>query len=67
MYINNHYRQQEVYLSFSQPVRFFPFWNIGFSVDFQWNKLNADLYDFVYPQRIPPWSLQRLPSRPTAF
>lgn len=51
MYINNHYRQQEVYLSSANQFALFPFWNIGFSVDFQWNKLNADLYDFVYPQR----------------
>lgn len=51
MYINNHYRQQEVYLSSANQFALFPFWNFGLSCDFQWNKLNADLYNFVYPRR----------------
>ncbi len=51
MYINNHYRQQEVYLSTANRYAVLPFWDVGASTDFQWNKLNADLYGFVYPDR----------------
>ncbi len=51
MYINNHYRQQELYLSAANRYFIFPFWALNISTDFQWNKLNADLYGFVYPNR----------------
>lgn len=51
MYINNHYRQQEVYLSAANRYAVLPFWKVNLSTDFQWNKLNADLYGFVYPNR----------------
>nr|WP_319999806.1 TonB-dependent receptor [uncultured Draconibacterium sp.] len=51
MYINNHYRQQEIYLSVANRYFILPFWAVNISTDFQWNKLNADLYGFVYPNR----------------
>ncbi|PXZ44711.1 TonB-dependent receptor [Sanguibacteroides justesenii] len=51
MYVNNHYRQQEVYLSSANLFNVLPGWNLNLSADFQWNKLNADLVDFVYPTR----------------
>ncbi len=51
MYINNHYRQQEVYFSIANRYFILPFWAINVSNDFQWNTLNADLYRFVYPNR----------------
>ena len=51
MYINNHYRQQEAYLSSANRYFILPFWAVNISTDFQWNKLNADLYGFVYPNR----------------
>lgn len=51
MYVNNHYRQQEVYLSSANLFNVLPGWNLNLSADFQWNKLNADLVDFVYPIR----------------
>lgn len=51
MYVNNHYRQQEVYLSTANRYSLLPFWDIALSADFQWNKLNADLYGFPYPTR----------------
>jgi outer membrane cobalamin receptor len=51
MYIENRYRQQELYLSTANRFDISPVWSAGMSVDFQWNKLNADLLDFVYPNR----------------
>jgi outer membrane cobalamin receptor len=51
MHYNNTYIQQEVYGSTA--VRYVPFtwWNTVLSVDYQWNKLDADLKEFAYPQR----------------
>ena len=51
MYVNNHFRQHEIYVSSANMFAILPFWNVDVSVDFQWNKLNADLVDFVYPTR----------------
>ncbi|MDR2286931.1 MAG: TonB-dependent receptor [Prevotellaceae bacterium] len=51
MYIENHYFQQELYLSSANRFAILPVLNADISVDFQWNKLNADLFDFVYPNR----------------
>lgn len=51
MYVNNHYRQQESYLSAAHLFSIFPWWSGSLSNDFQWNTLNADLVDFVYPNR----------------
>lgn len=51
MYVDNKYRQQETYLSAAHLFTIFNWWNISLSNDFLWNKLNADLVDFVYPQR----------------
>ena len=51
MYVNNHYRQQEGYFSLANLFNFTKWWSASLSNDFQWNKLNADLADFVYPNR----------------
>lgn len=51
MYVNNHYRQQEVYASAAHLFTVFPWWNLSVSNDFQRNSLRADLTDFVYPTR----------------
>jgi outer membrane cobalamin receptor len=51
MYIENRYRQQELYLSSANRFEVSPVWSADVSVDFQWNGLNADLLDFVYPNR----------------
>ena len=51
MYINNHYRQQEAYVSAANLFSIFPWWSANLSADAQWNRLEADLVDFVYPQR----------------
>lgn len=51
MYIDNRYRQQEVYLSLANLYRFSSHWSASLSADYQWNKLSADLYNFAYPVR----------------
>lgn len=51
MYVNNHYRQHELYFSAANMLNILPFWSADVLVDFQWNKLNADLVNFVYPCR----------------
>lgn len=51
MYVNNHYYQQEVYTSVANRFNLFPWWEASFSADYQFNLLNSDLRDFVYPRR----------------
>jgi Outer membrane cobalamin receptor protein len=51
MYIDNTYRQQEAYCSAAHLFNINHWWSCSLSTDFQWNKLNADLTDFVYPRR----------------
>ncbi len=51
MYTNNHYYQHEAYLSVANRFSLLPFWDICLSADYQFNLLNADLTDFVYPRR----------------
>lgn len=51
MYINNHYYQREVYASVANRYRLAPFCDVALSADYQFNALDADLTDFVYPRR----------------
>ncbi|MDR3246304.1 MAG: TonB-dependent receptor, partial [Prevotellaceae bacterium] len=51
MYIENRYKQQEIYLSSANQFTVLPVLSADLSVDFQWNNLRADLLDFVYPTR----------------
>ena len=51
MYVDNHYRQQEVYASMAHRYSLSSVWDVSLSVDYQFNLLNADLTDFVYPRR----------------
>lgn len=51
MYVDNRYRQQETYFSAANLFTIFDWWSASLSTDFQWNTLEADLVDFVYPQR----------------
>lgn len=51
MAIDNVYRQQEFYLSTSHLYNITPFWDVSAAYDVQWNKMNADMYGFVYPTR----------------
>lgn len=51
MYVNNHYYQHEAYVSVAQRYSPFSVWDINLSADYQFNLLDADLKDFVYPRR----------------
>lgn len=51
MYVNNHYYQHETYVSVANRYSLLPVWDVSFSADYQFNLLNADLTDFVYPCR----------------
>jgi outer membrane cobalamin receptor len=51
MYIDNTFRQQEVYASVANKYTIHPLWDVNLSADYQWNVLDASLQDFVYPRR----------------
>ncbi|NII26313.1 TonB-dependent receptor [Pseudoflavitalea sp. X16] len=51
LYVNNHYRQQEVYFSAAHLITLLPGWSVNAATDFLFNTLRADLVDFVYPRR----------------
>ncbi|WP_221411015.1 MULTISPECIES: TonB-dependent receptor [unclassified Apibacter] len=49
--INNTYKQDELYITSSQLVTLFSFWDISLSADYQHNGMNADLKNFASPSR----------------
>ena len=49
--VDNTYKQQELYLSTSNVYQILPEWSASLSYDFRWNKLDADMRQFVYPER----------------
>ena len=51
MYVDNHYLQQEAYASFAQSYDIYSWWDVDLAADWQYNTLNADLVNFVYPSR----------------
>lgn len=51
LYVNNYYRQHEIYVSAAQQYVLTKWWNVSLSTDFQWNKMSANLQDFTYPTR----------------
>lgn len=51
MYVNNRYYQHEVYLSVANRYSILPEWDVSLSADYQFNLLNFDMRDFVYPRR----------------
>jgi outer membrane cobalamin receptor len=51
MYVDNHYKQQEAYLSVAQSYEIFKWWDVDLAADWQYNTLDADLVNFVYPSR----------------
>ena len=51
LYVNNRFRQQEWYISTAHHFTPTAHWDCDFSVDYQYNTLNANLADFVYPWR----------------
>lgn len=51
MYVSNYYRQTELYHSSAYERRVARWLQVGGAVDLQYNYLNANLVDFVYPSR----------------
>jgi outer membrane receptor protein involved in Fe transport len=49
--VDNTYRQQEFYITTSNVYEILPDWSVSLSYDFKWNKLDADMMQFVYPHR----------------
>lgn len=51
LYIDNSYYQQEAYLSVANIFRMTSWWDLSASVDAQWNAMNANMSNFMYPTR----------------
>ena len=51
MRVDNTYKQQELYISTSNVYEILPSWSVSLSYDFRWNKLNANVKQFLYPTR----------------
>lgn len=51
MYTNNHYKQQEFYVSMANLWTVNRYVNLSLSADYQMNSLRADLYRFPFPMR----------------
>ena len=52
MYIDNTFRQQEIYASVANRYSIIPTWDVSLASDFQWNTLDASLQNFIHPQRL---------------
>ncbi|MDL2230584.1 TonB-dependent receptor [Alistipes sp. OttesenSCG-928-L06] len=50
-YFNNRYHVYEAYLSSANYFNLLPFWSVNLSADLQWNKMDADTDEFIYPER----------------
>ena len=55
MKVNNNYHLHETYVSSANLITLTPWWSANVSADFQWNKLSANLFEFIYPQRYSGW------------
>lgn len=53
--VDNKYMLHEAYISSANMYNILPFWNVNLSTDFQWNKLNSNMREFIYPQRYSGW------------
>ena len=51
MFVDNRYLQQESYLSVAHLFGLKKWWRVSWANDFLWNTLDADLYNFAYPNR----------------
>ena len=51
MYVDNRYKQQETYLSAAHLYTPTSWLSLSLANDFQWNTLDADVKEFVYPKR----------------
>lgn len=53
--VKNTYKLHDVYVSSANLFSILPFWTANISADFQWNKMNSDIVEFIYPQRYSGW------------
>jgi outer membrane cobalamin receptor len=53
--VDNRYTIHDVYLSSAGLISILPFWSANVSVDWQWNKMNSDMNEFIYPRRHTGW------------
>lgn len=53
--LRNKYMLHDIYVSSANLFNILPFWTANVSADFQWNKMNANLQSFIYPQRYSGW------------
>lgn len=53
--LKNKYMLHDVYISSANLFNILPSWTANISADFQWNKMNANLVEFIYPQRYSTW------------
>lgn len=51
MLLDNRFRQNELYLSTAHNIDLLPRWELNVSADYQYNTLDANLENFVYPSR----------------
>jgi outer membrane cobalamin receptor len=51
MYIDNTFRQEEIYASVAQKYAILNVWEVSLSTDYQWNSLAATLKGFAPPER----------------
>lgn len=51
MYLNNRFRQHELYLSSANKYSIYPNWDVNLSVDYVNNSLDSNLKQFAYPRR----------------
>lgn len=51
MHIDNCFEQRELYVTTAHHISLTPAWDINIAVDYQYNTLDASLYNFVYPCR----------------
>ncbi len=51
IHVDNLYKQREIYFSSAHMYSVSKAWDISLAYDLQWNKMHAEMYGFVYPER----------------
>lgn len=51
IHVDNLYKQREFYLSSAHMYSLRKNWEVSLAYDIQWNKMDAEMYGFVYPER----------------
>lgn len=51
----NTYKIHDVYLSSANMFNILPFWSANIAIDYQYNKMNSDIPEFIYPVRNAAW------------